>query len=71
MFNIGADVNGAKLGNGNQVTSGELPSHHNAAIVLPGSLFKRILICQMLELCLASMKPLTYSLLLEQITTKQ
>ena len=24
------------------MTSGELPSHHNAAIVLPGSLFKRI-----------------------------
>ena len=30
------------LGSGKQVTSGELPSHQNAAIVLPGSLFERI-----------------------------
>ena len=36
----GDDVNSAILGSGNQVTSGELPSQHNVAIVLPGSLFE-------------------------------
>ena len=39
---LGADVNETVLGSGNQVRPGELSSQQNAAIVLPGSLFKRI-----------------------------
>ena len=39
---IGADVNKTVLGSGNQVRPGELSSQQNAAIILPGSLFKRI-----------------------------
>lgn len=42
MHAIGNDVDGAMLGSGNEVTSGELPSQQNAAIILPGPLFKRI-----------------------------
>ena len=40
---LGADVNKTVLGSGNQVRPGELSSQQNAAIVLPGSLFKRII----------------------------
>jgi hypothetical protein len=39
---IGADINEAMLGSGDQVMPGKLPSQQNAAIVLPGSLFERI-----------------------------